>query len=42
MHSNLVIALAIVCAGAFFGYMIYSLRANRPRRPGASSTRPGD
>jgi hypothetical protein len=42
MHPDLAIALAIVCAGAFFGYLIYSLRTNRTRRRGASSTRPGE
>jgi hypothetical protein len=42
MNANLVIALTVVCAGAFFGYLIYSLRASRPRRKGASSTRQGD
>jgi hypothetical protein len=42
MHTNLFIALAIVCAGAFFGYLIYSLRTKGTRRSGASSTREGE
>jgi hypothetical protein len=42
MHPDLVIALTIVCAGAFFGFLIYSLRANRTRRRGASSMRQGE
>jgi hypothetical protein len=42
MHPDLVIALIIVCAGAFFGFLIYSLRTSRARRRGASSTRPGE
>ena len=40
MNHELVIALTIVFAGAFFGFLIHSLRTNRERRRGASSRTP--